>query len=62
MTEQWRRNGCTLTLSDMNGIIKLLLTIPEDKATLRSDLSAVYGVWQGRVIPWVYHSFLFSAH
>ena len=47
MTEQWRRNGCTLTLSDMNGIIKLLLTIPEDKATLRSDLSAVYGVWQG---------------
>ena len=28
------------------GIINLLLAISEDSATLRSDMSAVYGVWQ----------------
>ena len=30
----------------MLGIINLLLAISEDSATLRSDMSAVYGVWQ----------------
>ena len=29
-------------------IINLLLAISEDSATLRSDMSAVYGVWQER--------------
>ena len=28
------------------GIINLLLAISEDSATLRSDMSTVYGVWQ----------------
>ena len=28
------------------GIMNVLLAISEDSATLRSDMSAVYGVWQ----------------
>ena len=28
------------------GILNVLLAISEDSATLRSDMSAVYGVWQ----------------
>lgn len=30
------------------GIVNLLLAISEDSATLRSDMSAAYGVWQER--------------
>ena len=43
-TVHHRRRSCTLTLAIIDGIIKVLLAVTEDRATLRSDLSAVDGV------------------
>ena len=39
-----RRRSCTLTRDEKYGIIIMLLAVTEDRATLRSDPSAVYGV------------------